>query len=88
MNGPGYGFGIASFALMAILFVLFATLIFFVVRHFDHAYANGHPHQDHHSLAPLTAPGNSPLDVLKMRFAKGEIDEDEYTKRRQRLEGE
>ena len=88
MNGPGYGFGVAQFALMVILFVVFAALVFFVIRHFDHANAGARPHQDHHSHGPQSASGSSALDVLKMRLAKGEIDGDEYTQRRKLLEGE
>lgn len=35
---------------------------------------------------PPAAPGRTPLDILKERFARGEIDEEEYTRRRRTLE--
>jgi putative membrane protein len=34
---------------------------------------------------PRTPPGRTPLDILKERFARGEIDKDEYEERRRVL---
>lgn len=39
------------------------------------------PQPPHHAL-----PGRAPLDILKERFARGEIDKDEYEERRRVLD--
>lgn len=38
-----------------------------------------------HSAAPHQVPGRTPLDILKERFARGEIDKEEFEERRRVL---
>jgi uncharacterized membrane protein len=62
-----------------ILFLLFiGAIAYFVIRHFDHAQMHHHPHVTTGSSSNTDA---AAADTLKMRFAKGEIDEDEFTRR-------
>jgi putative membrane protein len=69
--------------LMMILFV--ATVVVLVA--FALRWLTGHgmhgPHGTGHTLAP--APGRTPLDILKERFARGEIDKAEFEERRRVL---
>lgn len=39
-----------------------------------------------HGAAPPTTPGRTPLDILKERFARGEIDKEEFEERRRVLD--
>jgi putative membrane protein len=74
-----WGFGLSRVILM-ILFLLFVGAIaYFVIRHFDHAQTHHHAHV--FPSAGSNSSDNAASEVLKMRFAKGEIDEDEFTRR-------
>jgi uncharacterized membrane protein len=61
------------------LFLLFiGAIAYMVIRHFDHAQTHHHPHVTGVSSSNADS---AAADTLKMRFAKGEIDEDEFTRR-------
>lgn len=70
---------------MLLFFLLLGAIAYFVIRHFDHAQMHRHAHIST-SGAP-TSSDNAAADVLKMRFAKGEIDEDEFNSRMNALKG-
>ncbi len=76
-GGPFGGFGLGRLILMIVFLLFIAAISYVVIRHFDRAH--------HHAyVAPPTGASSSnsaAADVLKMRFAKGEIDEDEFTLR-------
>ena len=62
------------------LFLLFiGAVAYMVIRHFDHAQSHHHPHMTTGTTS--SSADSAAADTLKMRFAKGEIDEDEFTRR-------
>ena len=84
---PGYGHGFwgghwggwfPGPVMMLILFAVVAVVVIWIVRQ-SGGNANRRP-GDHNG-----SPGKTPLDILKERFAKGEIDKDEFEERRKVL---
>ena len=67
----GWGWGVMAFVLLLVV-VLIGALIYFVARDTGHRSARS---------------GSDPVGVLDHRFAQGEIDEEEYRKRRDILRG-
>jgi putative membrane protein len=63
--------------LMMILFV--ATIVVLVVVALRWLGSTGH------GVPPQAPPGKTPLDILKERFARGEIDREEFEERRRVL---
>jgi putative membrane protein len=77
-NG-GHGPEIARLLFMFGFLLLLAVLAYFFIRHFDHSQQHHHTHVG--SAPSSTSADSAASDVLKMRFAKGEIDEDEFSRR-------
>jgi putative membrane protein len=78
--------------LFVILFILFlAAIAWFIISSIQHR----HPHthgpwsNQSHGHGPPPAPGrdDDPMRILDRRFASGEIDEEEYQRRRKLLGG-
>jgi putative membrane protein len=74
----GYGMFLGPVFLILILIAAFAAVIL-LVRWIG---PSSHGQIHHHHLSP---PPKMPLDILKERFARGEIDKDEFEERRKIL---
>jgi putative membrane protein len=76
---------------LILLFLFLGAIAWLIIS----AIQNRHPHAHNqwwdrsHPHAPSGAPGrdDDPLRILDRRFASGEIDEDEYQRRRKVLSG-
>ena len=76
-DGPG-SWGIFMLLLMVLFWGLLVWGIVASVRHYSNARAG--------QLPPHRAASSAALDELRLRYAKGEIDDDEFERRRANLE--
>lgn len=87
MYGPGAMWGggwVGSILGMFMMLLVFAAVIaFFVVAARWLAGLGGHGHHNPPNSPPTDKP--SALDILKERFARGEIDKDEFEERKRHL---
>jgi putative membrane protein len=83
MGGYGYGWG---FGLLHTAFsvAVIVAIVFFVVWALRAVTGTGH---HHHMMAPPGAPRSSGLDILEQRYAKGEINRDEYLEKKKDMGG-
>lgn len=72
-GGWGWGSWILTAIVLTIFFALVITAIVAAVR-----YLNGPGHHSAHHNSP---PGRKPEDILAERFARGEIDDEDYRRR-------
>lgn len=74
------GWGAGGWFAMVIMMILFwgflVAGVVYIVRHFNHPHQNASPAIDR------------AIETLKMRFAKGEMDEEEFQRRLKLLKGE
>ena len=69
--GSGYATGGGMFLMMGFRFLIFIALIFLAFKLMKV-----------NSPSPYSLSNNSALDILSERYAKGEINEEEYTKKK------
>ncbi len=75
-DGLGGGFGMLGMLLMALLWLLFAVALVWIVRAvWDRGAVREGPGR----------PPESPLEILQRRYARGEIDRAEYEEKRKDL---
>lgn len=75
MMGYGYGYGFPMFWMMVIPTILLIAIAFALYKVFSSGTHNNH----HRHIA-----GNA-VDLLNERYAKGEIDDEEYRRKKQLL---
>jgi len=74
-GGWGWGSWVLSAVVLTVFFALVITAIVAAVRYL------GGPGHHHGTAAPGVQPGRKPEDLLAERFARGEIDDEEYRRR-------
>jgi uncharacterized membrane protein len=88
--GPGHGFPAGAFFAIVVLVVLIALAIL-VLRHehWGHRQALGPVFEGSHGVVARSNPGaeNEALRILNERFARGEVDPEDYKIRRDLLRG-
>lgn len=91
MDGFGGGFGAGTGAIGGILMMVFwvavivgiVLLITWLVRQTQGGGAAGPPVAG----PPVAGPGDTPLEILKKRYARGEIDKAEFEEKKRDLTG-
>jgi uncharacterized membrane protein len=74
---------------LILFFLVLAGIAWVIARLIGHGPAHHHDHGPvSHTPSTPSTPGTGPVDVLRMRFAKGEIDEDEFSRRLRLLQGD
>jgi putative membrane protein len=76
--GGGWGWMIFGPVMMIVVIAAIVAVVVLLVRWL------GGPRQDSHPAHP-SPPAQAPLDILKERFARGEIDKEEFEERRRLL---
>lgn len=74
MMGYGYGYGYGGMFMGILFLIIIAVLVYFVIQFLT---TKGRP--------PIQ--NESPLDILKMRYAKGEITKEQYEQMKKDIEG-
>ena len=74
MGSWGMGYGIVGFLTMVLFWIIVIAAIVYAVRWLSSG-----------STARSTGASEAPIEILKRRYAKGEIDHDEFVARKQEL---
>jgi putative membrane protein len=77
-QGSGGGWWVLMMIGMVVFWTIFVIGIVYLVRHYG----------PRRGEAPSTSSTTSAIAILKERFARGELTEEEYTRRRKLLEGD
>jgi len=82
-SGMGYGMGFGFGGVFMLVF--WGLIIFGVVALVKWLFVSNGVH--HHEAQHPPAPRRDPLSILEERYARGEIDRDEFLARKQDLQG-
>jgi len=72
-------------ATRVVVLVLLVVGVVMLVRYLSHRYLAGGHYHAHGTLPPGTAQTGTAVQILEERFARGEIDEDEFRRRKEAL---
>ena len=83
----GWGPGVFGGIMMLLMWAAIIVGIIVVVRSLSRGRDHGHPHPHHLPPQQFAPRSTAAREALDMRFAKGEISEDEYARMRLVLDG-
>ncbi len=75
--GRGYGYGLFGGYGSILFFIIVGVILFFLIRRNRHAC---HSTQSNFSKPSLGNDGNDAVEIVKARYARGEINQEEYKK--------
>lgn len=90
MDGfAGQGPGALGIVMFIVFWAAVAVVILLLVQHFRHSPRHLHEYGPGHGPGPVAAPSEAraAIGILQERFAKGEVSEEEYTRRLTLLKG-
>lgn len=87
MRGYGFGYGPVHLIFWAVILIAIVVGIVFMVRSMTNPGGHAMGHGMGHGMGPMPPRRSAGLDVLEERYARGDINRDEYLQKKKDIAG-